>query len=167
MKEILMPTDFGSSAQLVFRHTVELAKLFGVKLNLFHAIPHPIEPVFQSGVYLLGGSWIPVQSYFNVEVERHQKHAEAWKRWAQDQGLEIEIVVDTRGAGIGDSIIGLAKDRNCGMIVMDAQSGRISAALIGSITRHVIRHASCPVWVLRSSLVEPKTHSDEKGSRVA
>ena len=158
-KHLLFPTDFGVTARMAFRYAVGLANSWGARLTLFHAIPHPIEPVLQSGVYLLGGGWIPIQAYFNREVERRTRHAERWAAWSRQQGVETEVVVDPEGMGLSERIITLASKRRSSVIIMEAESGPVTAALIGSITRNVLRGADCPVLVLRAGRLEHSERS--------
>lgn len=149
IQTILVPTQFGTKAKAVFRKIVEQAKGLGARIILFHTIPHPVEPILQSGAYLAGGSWIPVQAYFSVESDRHRRRAEAWARWAENQGVSTEVIVDVQGSDIADSIVYLAKSRNADLVAMESKSGPIASTLLGSITRHVIRNAYCPIWVYR------------------
>ena len=79
------------------------------------------------------------------------RHAEAWARWARRQGTEVETLVDAQGENIVDSIVYLAKKEEIDLIAMEAHSGPIRTALVGSITRQVIRQSDCPVWVLRET----------------
>jgi nucleotide-binding universal stress UspA family protein len=151
---ILFPTDFGPTSRTVFRYAVALAGSLGARLTLFHGIPHPIEPVLQSGVYLLGGGWIPIQAYFSREVDQRTRHAEKWAAWAKQQGVDTEVVVDPEGMGLHERITALAKKRRSSLIVMEAESGPVTAALVGSITRLVLRQSDCPVLVLKSQAIK-------------
>ncbi len=153
---ILFPTEFGPNSKTIFRYVVRLAKSVGAKLTLFHAVPHPVEPVFQTGVYLLGGAWIPTREFVSKETERRRAHAEAWRRWAEEQGVKTDVIVDIISENIADAIILLADEKKAGFIAMEAQTGPIASVLIGSITRQVVRHAHCPVWVLRAAMLEEK-----------
>lgn len=148
IQTILFPTEFGPRAQENFRALVQDAKEWNSKIILAHTIPHPIEPLLQSGAYLLGGSWVPVQAYFAHETDRHLRHAEAWARWASHQGVTVEPHVDINGRSIADTIVELARSRGVDLIAMESQSGPIASVLIGSITRQVVRSADCPVWVI-------------------
>lgn len=150
LEQLLFPTDFGSQSKNTFKRVVALAREYGAQLTLYHAISRPVEPVFQSGVYLLGSPWIPVQEYYNREFARRERHAQGWARWARHQGVETEVVIDTETTNIADAIVRLARDRGIGWISMAAHNGPIASALLGSVTRQVVRLAPCPVWVLRS-----------------
>ena len=147
-ERVLFPTDLTQISKVLFKNTVSLAKVFGAKITLFHSVPNPVEPVLQSGMYLLGGSWVPVHNYFSVDIEERKRKIEAWCSWASKQGVEIETVVSERGGSITDSILRLAREKNAQMIVMAAESGPISAALLGSIAREVLRRAHCPTLIL-------------------
>jgi nucleotide-binding universal stress UspA family protein len=158
LNQIVFPTEFGPHSKMVFRLLVEMAKVLNAKLTLFHSVPHPtIEPMFQTGVYLLGGSWIPVQAYFAAEVDRKARRIKLWSKWATHQGVETDYELRTEGGPVADTILALAKRKNASLIAMEGQAGRISAALIGSVSRQVLRAAPCPVWVLRYGFDQQKT----------
>jgi nucleotide-binding universal stress UspA family protein len=159
-ERMLFPTEFGDQSKSIFKRVVALARDFHSKITLFHAIPRPIEPVFQSGVYLLGSPWIPVHEYYDRELARHRRHAESWARWAKNQGVETEVVIDTETINVAESIVSLARKQRAGWIAMAAHNGPIASALLGSVTRQVIRIADCPVWVLRW----PKSARGRKGA---
>lgn len=157
LDHVLFPTDFGHGAKYAFKRVVALAANLKANLTLYHAIRYPIEPVFQSGIYLLGGAWVPVHAYFDIEVERKYRHSEGWADWAHKQGVNTDIVIRTEGGNISDTILELAKKKNVGLIAMEAQSGPITAAIVGSITRQVVRGAECGVWAFRESEAEAKS----------
>jgi nucleotide-binding universal stress UspA family protein len=157
IRNIFFPTDFGPNSEMMFREAVQLAKIFDAKLTLFHSVPHPIEPVLQSGVYLLGGGWMPIQNYLGNEVEKSKRRAQAWARWAKSQKkVEVESRIHVDGGSVADLILSIVKNQDFDLIAMAAQSGPVALALLGSVTRQVVRHASCPVWVLRESKAENK-----------
>lgn len=145
---ILYPTDLTGQAMDVFRSVVAFARETRCTLTLFHAIPHPVEPILQSGAYLLGGSWVPVRAYFTNESDRMKRKAEAWARWARNQKVQTDLIVESRLGAITDGILEAAERKRASWIVMEAESGPVSAALLGSITRQVIRQASMPVIVM-------------------
>jgi nucleotide-binding universal stress UspA family protein len=157
IRNIFFPTDFGPGSEMMFREAVQLAKTFDAKLTLFHSVPHPIEPVLQSGVYLLGGGWMPIQNYLGNEVEKSKRRAQAWARWAKAQKrVEVESKIHVDGGSVADLILDIVKNQKFDLIAMAAQSGPVALALLGGVTRQVVRHASCPVWVLRESKAENK-----------
>lgn len=61
----------------------------------------------------------------------------------------VEIYV--RQGLAGEKIVAFVKKENCDLIVMSAhgRSG-LGRVLLGSVTDYVVRHASCPVLVVRA-----------------
>jgi nucleotide-binding universal stress UspA family protein len=159
LDHILFSTDFDASSKPALRHVTYLAKRLGARLTLFHSVPRPIEPVFQSGVYLLGGSWVPVQAYFSAEAERVERRAASWCHWSRRQGVETEYLIDNAGNFITQAVLRAAKNLRCGIIALEARSGRLAAALVGSVTREVIRQSSLPVWIVRQDMAQPESRA--------
>jgi nucleotide-binding universal stress UspA family protein len=149
-QHILFPTDLGKASLASFLSLVDLAKDLRAKITLLHVIPNPIEPVIQSGVYLLGGGWVPVPMYLEKEIERHTKRAEEFAEKARKKGIEVSVKVDSTAKSVTQSVFDTAEAERTDWIAMAAESGPVSSALLGSIARQVVRNAPCPVWVLRS-----------------
>jgi len=61
----------------------------------------------------------------------------------------MEVILDEKGLSVWYQICSIASKTNAGLIAMEAQSGPVSSALLGSTTRQVVRHAPCPVLVLK------------------
>jgi nucleotide-binding universal stress UspA family protein len=154
LARLLMPTDLSDYSKDLYIEVVHLCAEMKADLTLFHAIPHPVEPIVSSGVYLLGGGWVPVESYFAEETRFRERRADAWAKWAEGKGVRVTPVVEPQGASISARLTYIAEERGIGAIVMEAQNGPITSALVGSVTRQTVRHAPCPVWV-----VGPKAHA--------
>ncbi len=149
----LIPTKFGDISKQVFMQTVEMAREWGSNLILYHSITRPIEPVYQSGSYMLGSPWVPVQEFYLQEKQRYERQASAWARWAAQQGVPVEVVLDADVRSVAENIARLARLRQVDWIAMESQRGTLAAALVGSVTRQVVRGSQCPVWVFRKSNV--------------
>jgi nucleotide-binding universal stress UspA family protein len=153
---ILFSTDFGPSAYPTFKKVVALARAQqsvtnpSAKITLFHCLPHPTEPIVRSGVYLLGGGYVSFPDYMTDEEQRKRKLAEEYVKAAKKMGVTVEIGLNPGHDGTAHAIVQEALAENANLIAMAAESGRVSAALIGSVTRQVVRTANCPVWVLRA-----------------
>jgi nucleotide-binding universal stress UspA family protein len=146
---VLFPTNFGEYSKDIFKRVVALAKTFGSRITLYHAIPRPVEPLYHSGVYMFGTTpWIPVQNYYDRERVHHQHHVDAWVEWANNQGVDTDAVIHTDTINVADAILELARERDVDWIAMAAYNGPWAAALLGSVTRKVVRSAECPVWVI-------------------
>lgn len=155
IRRIVFPTELRMNSKGAFSCAVELSRTFGARLSLLHEIPHAIEPIVQSGVYLLGGGWIPIDDYYNEEADRKGRRARAWARWAKRRGVETEPIVELGGVAVSERIVSCAKECSADLIAMEAHSGRVASALIGSVVRQVVRVAPCPVWVLGPKAPQP------------
>jgi nucleotide-binding universal stress UspA family protein len=86
---------------------------------------------------------------------------------AEREGFAQELVARGRSAGVsvdflvwegdpGEAIIEAAQAESADMIVVGSHGrGAVGRFLIGSVSDHVVRHASCPVLVVRSSAPAP------------
>lgn len=148
---ILFPCELDSEPEdSNLPEAIEIAKQLKAKLTLLNAIPPLLEPVFQSGVYLLGGGWIPSFQFSEKEVEKRTQFAEKWMKWGHQAGVQMDYKIDSQNTSVVDAVVSEAKNTtDIDLIVMKARSGPVAAALLGSITRQVVRLAPCPVWVLR------------------
>lgn len=147
-ENIIFPTDLGAHSREMFESMAELALQLGSKITIFHQLPNPIEPVFQSGMYLLGGAWVPVHNYFSAEADERRTQINSWCEWASARGIPVECKVQEESRNVADAILELAEATPNSMIAMAARSGPITSVLVGSVTRNIVRQAPCPVWVL-------------------
>jgi nucleotide-binding universal stress UspA family protein len=152
-RRILFATDFGTASFYAFKKVLEVAKNYSKegrgKITLFHCLPHPVEPLIQSGVYLLGGGSVTFPDLQTKEELRRRKAAEKYVAAAKKQGVDVEIEWNSGLGSFAHAITDQAKKDHVDLIAMAADSGAIKAALVGSVTRQVVRSAPCPVWVLR------------------
>jgi nucleotide-binding universal stress UspA family protein len=87
-----------------------------------------------------------------AETEREwaEEAAAAAAALAEKVGLDPAIVV--RHGMPGKEICSVARELEARMVVIGSQgAGRLAAALLGSVSAYVIRHAPCPVLVVRAA----------------
>lgn len=147
---ILFATDFSKKSELLYKGILKLAKSLNVKLILFHAIPYPADPVLQSGVFLLGGGWLPVNEHLEKLANDRTKIGKAWINSAKKSKVNAKLVIQNFVSSPATSIIDSVKKHKCGIIAIAAKSTNIEAALLGSVTRQVVRNSETPVWVIRN-----------------
>jgi nucleotide-binding universal stress UspA family protein len=152
ISNILFPTEFGDHSKENFRHVLDLAKQFNAKITLFHAIARPIESLFdldtRPKVYNFKGKMLTLDQIIEHQIEHQAQRAQHWVQWAQKEGVLAEFQIDSSFKGIDDLILNTVHQHDVDLIVMEAQSGPMSAAILGSYTRNVVRRAECPVYVL-------------------
>ena len=141
---ILLATDGSKEAQLAATTAAELAKSTGSELHVVHVGEIPLV-------------YHPERHAYRAEYEEHEKEAQ--------QLLEAEVArVKEAGATVAQShlrlgransradeeIVELAQGIDAGLIVMGSRGqGRLRRALVGSVSESVVRHAHCPVTIVR------------------
>ena len=149
LNKILFATDLGKhDAPLLFKKVLEFAKNVRAKVILFHAISHPVEPLIQSGVYLLSGAQVQWPDFLSQHEQEKRQIAQRYASLAKAKGVALEIVLASAHTSVSSLILVQAKTSQVGMIAMAAESGLVKTTLIGSITRQVVREAPCPIWVM-------------------
>ena len=134
---ILLATDGSREAELAATTAADLAKSTGSELHVLH----------------VGELWPTFLAQTEVEPAQHQREA---------QELLDEQVRRVEGAGspvkeahlrmgrADEEIVDLAQSIGAGLIVMGSRGrGRIRRALMGSVSESVVRHAHCPVTIVR------------------
>ncbi len=150
--KILLATDGSREAELAARTAADLGEKTGSELHLVHVFGIvPIgPPVYPEATDLQG-----VER--EAEVEERQRISEQRAR----EVLEAEVE-KLRSAGgmvtqahllegrVEPEIVALAEEIRAGLIVMGSRGrGGIRRALMGSVSDSVMRHAHCPVLVVR------------------
>jgi nucleotide-binding universal stress UspA family protein len=84
--------------------------------------------------------------------ERAQQLARHGAGLARDAGFDAEgvAVADAPHVSVAESIVSVANERDAQAIVAGARGhSRVGEVLLGSVSREVVRHARCPVVVVR------------------
>ena len=142
---ILVPIDFSPLSRKALQYAVPFAQKHEARIILVHVV----EPVYYPETYL--ATLPPEIEDVNVERERSAKHLLATLRKDDiSPGVPAEAMVE-----IGrpwDEIVNVAKDEEVDLIVIatHGHSGLKPAFLVSTAER-VVRHAPCPVLVVREN----------------
>lgn len=142
---ILVPTDFGETAEHALDYAVALAGKLDAHVHVVHAIGIP-----ELGIPELG---IAVASVLSGSLVRDGQAAldEAVKRRG-GQASFGEVVLRTGDAR--DVVLQVAKEVHADLIVMGTHGRRgISRALVGSVAEAIVRAATCPVLTVSTKAV--------------
>ena len=148
-KQLLFATDFSSGSRHAFDEVVTFAKSLGMGITLYHVTPHKIEPVVQSAAYLLSGGWIESPDHLTHKEELKQRLALDWESMAKAEGVPVTTVIETAKGNIAELILNYTRTHDLSWIAMAIESGPISTAVMGSLSREVVRNAPSPVWMVR------------------
>jgi nucleotide-binding universal stress UspA family protein len=140
IRSILVPLDFSKPSEKALQQAAALARQFGAKLTLLNVV----EPIA-----------MPDFAYYPLMMENDKVVAGARKRldqvWAR-QGIEQDLVekVLVRNGPAHREITDAARSLKSDLIVI-ATHGHTGLAhvFLGSTAERVVRHAECPVLVVR------------------
>lgn len=85
-------------------------------------------------------------------LERAQRVARHGAVVAEEAGFEAEplVTADDPGRSVAQTIVTVARERDAQAIVVGAHGhSRVGEVLLGSTSRDLVRHADCPVVVVR------------------
>ena len=134
---ILLATDGSGEAELAATTAADLANATNSELHVVHV-----------------GEFLPTM-LAQTEVEPAQLEREA-REQLDEQVRRIEEAGGTvkeahlRLGRADEEIVDVAQDMGAGFIVMGSRGhGRMRRALMGSVSDSVVRHAHCPVTIVR------------------
>ena len=151
--KILLATDGSSEAELATRTAVDLGKQTNSELHVIHvwdiattALLYP-EATNPEGVELPDP--ILVEDIERSVEQRGRELLDAEVERVRSAGGTVAQAHLMMGEAARE-IVHLAEDIEAGLVVMGSRGrGRISRALMGSVSDSVVRHAHCPVLVVR------------------
>ena len=140
---ILLATDGSEQAELAALRAVELADATDSELHVVHV---GVVPIF-------------LQSYpgtLGYERTLYEQIEEVSKERLRKQSLRVKAAGGTvagahlRMGAVALEIVALAEELQADLIVMGCRGlGGVRRALMGSVSDSVVRHAHCPVLVVR------------------
>ncbi|HST51678.1 MAG TPA: universal stress protein [Pyrinomonadaceae bacterium] len=144
IRTILLPTDFSEFARGATPVAAEFARLLGARLLFLHVV----EPVVPPVGWTPAGEPLPVADFGGQFDEAAEREMPAFTRGEELAGLEFEELV-THGEPASE-IVRIAEERGVGLIVISSH-GRtgIGRIIFGSTAESVVRHAHCPVLVVK------------------
>jgi nucleotide-binding universal stress UspA family protein len=103
----------------------------------------------QSGVNMLGGGWVSVDAYVEPTPEDHRAEAKRWQQRASEEGVHCVFKSENFREPLSDAIVEYVRslDEASVLISMISHTGNMQAAILGSVTRDVIRQSPCPVYI--------------------
>jgi universal stress protein A len=139
LKRILVPVDFSECSNKALHYAALFGKQFGAEILLLHVVQPP--------VYMEGGS-LTVAAF-----DENTLRDEAAKRLSEWQNTVVSgaaLRTNVRTGTPHHEIVATAEDTNTDLIILGTHGrGRLARMLIGSTAERVVRHAPCPVMVVR------------------
>ena len=149
IRSILFPTDFSECGNFALGYATSLAREFGASIICVHVIEPLVPTVGYSGMT----EPLPIADITDQLEDSADRELPKLAECDECAGLTVEEVI-VHGEAAAE-IVRVARERDVDLIVISSHGrtglGRI---LFGSTAEAVVRHASCPVLVLKPSQKE-------------
>jgi nucleotide-binding universal stress UspA family protein len=138
VRKLLLATDLTDASMAATEEAFDLAGRLGATLL--------VVSVIDPGSLLLPGG------RFRVRVdqvrEQREKLAQALVERGREDGIDVSFLIWTGDPG--DMIVSAAEAEQADMVLVGSHGrGAVGRLFIGSVSEHVVRHAPCPVLVVR------------------
>jgi nucleotide-binding universal stress UspA family protein len=142
--QILLATDDSDEAKMATQAATELSRETGSEVHVVYVLPSPAQ--------LIGHHLYPDEMRESV-IGWAERDAETFlKEQAEQIGSDGGKVAEThlRSGDPDKEILRTAESLGVGLIVIGSRGlGAVSRMLIGSVSDSIVRHAHCPVLVVR------------------
>jgi len=135
---LLLATDLSEASASATDQAFELAGRLGASLL--------VVSVIDPGSLLLPGG--RVRARIDQVRERREQLAQVLVERGRDEGVDVSFLVWTGDPG--DEIVEAARSERADMVLVGSHGrGAVGRFFLGSVSEHVVRHAPCPVLVVR------------------
>jgi universal stress protein A len=146
LKQILVPVDFSECSRKALRYAALFAKQFNTEVLLLHVV-----------------EVVPMEGQAEVATEARdavERKLFEWRKEFASPG-SVQMVV-REGIAAHQQIVEAASDCNSDWIIVGHHSrSGLPRMLLGSTAEKVVRHAPCPVLVIREREHDFISESDE------
>jgi nucleotide-binding universal stress UspA family protein len=135
---ILVAFDETPAANFALGHVVPYAVEQRSQLTLLTVVPHPPRSVVAAGV-----------SLHELEAQMEAEAAAHLREVAATLPQELSVTTVLRHGDPAEQILGLLREQPFDMLCLGARGrGRVTGALLGSVSAAVLHHSPVPVIVL-------------------
>lgn len=154
---ILVPLDMSETGTRVTEAAARFAKAFSAQLVLANVIEEWVYPVVQSASLLAGGFVMPLERDLQELANLRDTQLREILAPIVAGGVQAQVKLIERAASVGGAIVDEAKSGGYDLIIMGHRhASRIEYAVLGSVSRYVIREAHCPVLTVPPLAVPAK-----------
>jgi len=147
VKLILVPLDFSTHAMKALRYATALARLFGARLIVMHVT----EPIVYPSDF--GYAPLPPQGLEENFQKDARERLEAVAAEQTAAGVACEVAL--RLGKPYQEIAAAARELQVDLVVITTHGyAGLTHVLLGSTAERVVRHAPCPVMVVRDQETE-------------
>lgn len=140
LQEILVPVDFSEASYKALRYAAAFANQFNARITILHVV----HVTYMAGEY--GPIDVPVLEAQLLEAAR-KKLASVGQEQVPPGCLHETIV---RNGPAAHEIATVAQEKNSDLIIISTHGYTgLKRVMLGSVAENVVRHAPCPVLVVR------------------
>jgi len=148
-KPIVVGVDGSDAALEALRWAADEARLRSVPLVAVSAWSFiPAQPIGDPGMLALPAGDLAGQLGAESDAARGALEAAVSEALGTDPGIAVEQKLVEGEAG--DALVGESESAELLVVGSHGRSG-LKAALLGSVSRHVVHHAACPVVVVKAA----------------
>ncbi|MDA0171382.1 universal stress protein [Solirubrobacter taibaiensis] len=137
-RHVLVAFDASSEAQLALAHAVAMAQVYRAKLALVAVVPPP--PLL---------SWQAPGGMRGIHEAEQEELEKALREAADGVPDDLSVTTQLLDGDPARELLRLARDGDFDVIVMGSRGrGRVTAALLGSVSNRVMHDAGVPVIVI-------------------
>jgi len=145
--KILLATDGSKEARLALTTATDIAKRTDSELHVAYVFPTAVQRPFPNPItsrprevleHELEEAMQQAQQFLDQQVER-----------IKEEGVSVAEAHLLRGSPDREVVL-LSEEIGAGLIIMGSRGlGGVRRALMGSVSDSVVRHAHCPVMIVR------------------
>ena len=145
---IVVGVDGSDASHDALRWAAEEAKLRSATLVALHAWSFvPAQPIGDPGMLAVPAGDLAGQ--LNAETDAAQIGLDQAVEDALGAGSDVQLERRLVEGDAGEALVAASRDAVLVVVGSHGRSG-FKAALLGSVSRHVVDHAACPVVVVKS-----------------
>lgn len=142
IRQILVPVDFSEHSRKSLRYARPFAEQFGASLLLLHVI----EPLAFPGEF----GYAPIEPV-NLDQQRMDNARQQLKKVAEELAATVPVESVVRLGRAWKEIVDTARVKETDMLIISTHGYTgLKYALLGSVAEKIVRHAPCPVLVVRT-----------------
>ncbi|MEP6707767.1 MAG: universal stress protein [Pyrinomonadaceae bacterium] len=144
VRNILLPTDFSDCANFALPYAAGLARVTGASLLCVHVVETLVPAVGYSGM----SEPLPIADISEQLEDSAEREMPRVAECEECAGLNVEEIIVHGDAAT--EIVRVAGERRVDLIVVSSH-GRtgLGRMLFGSTAEAIVRHATCPVLVVK------------------
>lgn len=150
LDKILYPTDLLQKDNKVAFHLAKFCKNFNTKLELFHKVASPIDPLVQNGSYMLGGGWISVGEFFQSDFDAKLRKLSKMKEHFKSKGVSVVGNIVTEADSVAFCVNKYAKKSKCDLVAVSTRAKSKTSFKLGSISKNIMQTSDLPIWMFHA-----------------